>query len=215
MSTLRACENSGTYVPTLSPPFIKVMIATLNTLLNPAKRDPSSSSFSTCKNGIRDKALHTPSRVGKKPMNPMGSVGRRYEKPKPMRVMVTMNVNPMYWPRTILNGVKVLLVVDSEKNVTKNKHVVDVSNGKWCACDPDWFSEALNGHDCCGARRAVENSGRWQLIAKISKCVAAVWTMYYVMQIFSVPEWLESSKCYLGFDVSTLELFLLYFDAVN
>ena len=63
-------------------------------------------------------------------MNPMGSVGRRYEKPKPMRVMVTMNVNPMYWPRTILNGVKVLLVVDSEKNVTKNKHVVDVSNGK-------------------------------------------------------------------------------------
>jgi hypothetical protein len=45
-------------------------------------------------------------------MNPMGSAGKRKEKPKPIRLMVTMIVNPMYWPRTILNGVKVLLVVD-------------------------------------------------------------------------------------------------------
>src|ERR1700734_1927237 len=61
---MSACENSGTYVPMLSPPFISVMIETLNMLLIPAILDVSGSASI---DGRRSNNLQTPSRRGTKP----------------------------------------------------------------------------------------------------------------------------------------------------
>lgn len=112
-----ACENSGIYVPMLSPPFITVMIETLSMLFISAILDFSGSSSSVEKR--RSNNFQTPSRMGSRPRNLVGSEGSNSKAPKPIILMMTITVNPMYSPRVILRGVTVLLVDASAKIVTK------------------------------------------------------------------------------------------------
>jgi hypothetical protein len=103
----------------LSPPFISVIRVTLNIPFAPAAVDTSvSCSFWGRK---RLENFQTPRRMGNRPRKPIGSEGNTSERPKPIMLMHTMMVNPMYWPMTIFHGVRTLLVVASAKKVIKTK----------------------------------------------------------------------------------------------
>lgn len=100
----------------LSPPFITVTIETLSVLLIAACLSVSGSSLIVTR---KPDNLQTPINMGAYPRNPIGSVGMTYETPKPIMLMMTITVNPMNCPRVVLRGVIVLLVVASEKKVTR------------------------------------------------------------------------------------------------